>query len=66
MQVHYERLGEDGLPSHKEITVMFLPTLGACIPSPEIWQMQWNQRQQARLDSEAAAKQAKVNFYHSN
>nr|XP_024373654.1 uncharacterized protein LOC112281406 isoform X1 [Physcomitrium patens]PNR55140.1 hypothetical protein PHYPA_006034 [Physcomitrium patens] len=60
VEVHYERLGENGLPSHKEITVMFLPTI-SCISSGEVWQAQWKARQQAKLESDAAAKKTKVN-----
>jgi hypothetical protein len=60
LEVHYERLGGDGLPSHKEITVIFFPTLFDCVPSPEVWQTQWIERQQAKLKLEAASKEEKV------
>ncbi|XP_024390877.1 uncharacterized protein [Physcomitrium patens] len=59
VEVHYERLGEDGLPSHKEITVMFLPTISDCVPSIEAWQAQWKARQQAKIESESSAKKIK-------
>jgi hypothetical protein len=60
LQVHYERLGGDGLPSHKEITVIFFPTLFDCVPSPEVWQTQWIERRRAKLKLEAASKEEKV------
>jgi hypothetical protein len=41
---------------------MFLPTISDCIPSVEVWQAQWKARQQAKLESEAAAKKTKVGF----
>lgn len=41
---------------------MFLPTISDCIPSVEVWQAQWKARQQAKLESEAAAKKMKVGF----
>jgi len=59
LEVHYERLGGDGLPSHKEITVIFFPTLFDCVPSPEVWQTQWIERRQAKLKLEAASKEEK-------
>lgn len=39
---------------------MFLPTI-SCISSGEVWQAQWKARQQAKLESDAAAKKTKVN-----
>lgn len=66
VQVHYERQGENGLPSLKEITVMFLPSISDIIPSTEVWQARWRARQQAKLESEAAAKKTKVGFEAMN
>jgi hypothetical protein len=59
LEVHYERQGENGLPSLKEITVMFLPSISDIIPSTEVWQARWRARQQAKLEIEAAAKKTK-------
>lgn len=40
-QIHYDRIGEDGLFSHKEITVIFVPDLSECLPSLDTWRSQW-------------------------
>ncbi|KAK1314638.1 hypothetical protein QJS10_CPA06g00457 [Acorus calamus] len=41
LEIHYDRVGKDGLFSHKEITVLFIPDLSACLPSVDEWQKQW-------------------------
>ncbi len=40
--------------------MIFFPTLFDCVPSPEVWQTQWIERQQAKLKLEAASKEEKV------
>lgn len=45
---------------------MFLPSTSDCIPSTEVWQARWIARQQAKLESEAAAKKTKVGFVVMN
>jgi len=41
VEVHYNRIGKDGLFSHKEITVLFVPNLSECLPSVDIWKNNW-------------------------
>ncbi|XP_073010931.1 protein SHORT ROOT IN SALT MEDIUM 1 isoform X1 [Typha latifolia] len=41
LELHYDRVGKDGLFSHREITVLFLPDLSECLPSIELWRSQW-------------------------
>ena len=41
LQIHYNRVGKDGLFSHKEITVLFVPDLSECLPSFDAWRAQW-------------------------
>lgn len=41
LQIHYDRVGEDGLFSHKEVTVLFVPDLSVCLPSLDAWREQW-------------------------
>ncbi|KAF4394795.1 hypothetical protein F8388_015701 [Cannabis sativa] len=41
LEIHYDRLGKDGLFSHKEVTVLFLPDLSECLPSLDAWREQW-------------------------
>ncbi|XP_026436070.1 protein SHORT ROOT IN SALT MEDIUM 1-like isoform X2 [Papaver somniferum] len=40
LEIHYNRLGKDGLFSHKEITVLYIPDLSECLPSLEAWRDQ--------------------------
>ncbi|RVW32034.1 hypothetical protein CK203_097412 [Vitis vinifera] len=40
-QIHYDRIGEDGFFSHKEVTVLFVPDLSGCLPSLDTWRDQW-------------------------
>ncbi len=60
MQVHYNRVAEDGISSHKEITVMFLPNLSDSIPILEVGQAQSREQQQAKLEHDIADKNEKV------
>ncbi|KAK3037780.1 hypothetical protein RJ639_030699 [Escallonia herrerae] len=41
LQIHYDRLGKDGLFSHKEVTVIYVPDLSDCLPSLDTWRDQW-------------------------
>ncbi|XP_062111555.1 protein SHORT ROOT IN SALT MEDIUM 1 [Humulus lupulus] len=41
LEIHYDRVGKDGLFSHKEVTVLFLPDLSECLPSLDAWRDQW-------------------------
>ncbi|CAM0872848.1 unnamed protein product [Alopecurus aequalis] len=41
LEVHYNRIGKDGLFSHKEITVLFVPNLSECVPSVDTWKNTW-------------------------
>ena len=41
LQIHYDRLGKDGLFSHKEVTVLFVPDFSECLPSLDSWRDQW-------------------------
>ncbi|XP_042983456.1 protein SHORT ROOT IN SALT MEDIUM 1 isoform X1 [Carya illinoinensis] len=41
LEIHYDRVGKDGLFSHKEVTVLFVPDLSECLPSLEAWRDQW-------------------------
>ncbi|KAL2613073.1 hypothetical protein R1flu_024765 [Riccia fluitans] len=56
LEVHYERTGEDGLSSHREVTVIFLPDLSKCLPSLGDWQLQCTQLRQSKLEREGQAK----------
>ncbi|GBG70117.1 hypothetical protein CBR_g5747 [Chara braunii] len=59
MEVHYERAAEDGGPSHKEITVVYIPDVHRCIPSTERWKEIWNEKQEAKRRRESESKDAK-------
>ncbi|KAK8534602.1 hypothetical protein V6N13_080942 [Hibiscus sabdariffa] len=41
LEIHYDRTGKDGLFSHKEVTVLFVPDLSECLPSLDTWRAQW-------------------------
>ncbi|XP_021725197.1 cell division cycle and apoptosis regulator protein 1-like isoform X2 [Chenopodium quinoa] len=41
LEIHYDRVGKDGLFSHREITVLFVPDLSDCLPSLNVWREQW-------------------------
>ncbi|KAE8658870.1 ATP/GTP-binding family protein, putative isoform 2 [Hibiscus syriacus] len=40
LEIHYDRIGKDGLFSHKEVTVLFVPDLSECRPSLDTWRAQ--------------------------
>lgn len=52
MQIHYDRLGKDGLFSHKEVNVFFVPNLSECLPSLEAWRDQWLAHKKAVIERE--------------
>ena len=52
MQVHYNRIGKDGLFSHKEITVLFVPNLSECLPSVDIWKNNWIAYRKSKAERE--------------
>lgn len=64
MQIHYERVGKDGLSSHREVTVLYVPDISECLPSLELWRDQWishkkavaERDRQQNLKKEAAAE----------
>jgi hypothetical protein len=41
LEIHYDRVGTDGVFSYKEITVLFVPDLSECLPSFDVWRTQW-------------------------
>jgi hypothetical protein len=41
LQIHYDRFGKDGLFSHREVSVLFVPDLSECLPSLDAWRDQW-------------------------
>ncbi|VAI89760.1 unnamed protein product [Triticum turgidum subsp. durum] len=52
LEVHYNRVGNDGLFSHKEITVLFVPNLSECIPSMDIWRSNWIAYRKSKIERE--------------
>lgn len=52
LQIHYDRVGKDGLFSHKEITVLFVPNLSACLPSMDAWRSDWYAAKKAKAERE--------------
>lgn len=53
LEVHYDRVGKDGLFSHKEITVLYVPDLSDCLPSLELWRDQWLAHKRAIVERES-------------
>ncbi|XP_027085808.2 protein SHORT ROOT IN SALT MEDIUM 1-like isoform X2 [Coffea arabica] len=41
LEIHYDRVGRDGIFSHKEVTVLYVPDLSECLPSLDAWRDQW-------------------------
>ncbi|KAI3516880.1 hypothetical protein L1887_16006 [Cichorium endivia] len=41
LEIHYDRVRKDGIFSHKEVTVLFVPDLSDCLPSLDSWRDQW-------------------------
>ena len=66
MQVHYNRIGKDGLFSHKEITVLFVPNLSDCLPSVDVWKNNWilYKKSKAERDQLTVIKEKVTLFYH--
>ncbi|TVU07901.1 hypothetical protein EJB05_41277, partial [Eragrostis curvula] len=52
IEVHYNRIGKDGLFSHKEITVLFVPNLSECLPSVDVWKNNWITYRKAKAERE--------------
>ncbi|XP_007046031.2 PREDICTED: cell division cycle and apoptosis regulator protein 1 [Theobroma cacao] len=52
LEIHYDRVGKDGLFSHKEVTVLFVPDLSECLPSFDTWQAQWLAHRKAVCERE--------------
>ncbi|KAI7724710.1 hypothetical protein M8C21_004587 [Ambrosia artemisiifolia] len=50
--IHYDRIGKDGLFSHKEITVLYIPDLSDCLPSIDAWRDQWLAHKKAVAERE--------------
>lgn len=52
LQIHYNRVGKDGLFGHKEITVLFVPNLSECLPSVDLWKKNWTAYRKSRTEKE--------------
>ncbi|XP_062229048.1 protein SHORT ROOT IN SALT MEDIUM 1-like isoform X2 [Phragmites australis] len=52
VEVHYNRIGKDGLFSHKEITVLFVPNLSECLPSVDLWKNNWIAYRKSKAERE--------------
>ncbi|KAF0901834.1 hypothetical protein E2562_006463 [Oryza meyeriana var. granulata] len=52
LEIHYNRVGKDGLFSHKEITVLFVPNLSECLPSVHLWKNNWIAYRKSRTEKE--------------
>uniref|UniRef100_A0A0E0LCP7 EF-hand domain-containing protein n=1 Tax=Oryza punctata TaxID=4537 RepID=A0A0E0LCP7_ORYPU len=52
LEIHYNRVGKDGLFSHKEITVIFVPNLSECLPSVDLWKKNWAAYRKSRIEKE--------------
>ncbi|KAI3713942.1 hypothetical protein L1987_72530 [Smallanthus sonchifolius] len=52
LEIHYDRIGKDGLFSHKEITVLYIPDLSDCLPSIDAWRDQWLAHKKAIAERE--------------
>lgn len=63
LQIHYDRIGEDGLFSHKEITVLFVPDLSECLPALDAWREQWLAYQKAVAERERQLSLRKEVFF---
>ncbi|XP_042494256.1 protein SHORT ROOT IN SALT MEDIUM 1-like [Macadamia integrifolia] len=62
LEIHYDRVGKDGLFNHKEVTVLFVPDLSDCLPSLEEWRDQWmaHKKSVAERERQLAMKKEKV------
>ncbi|PQQ19523.1 cell division cycle and apoptosis regulator protein 1 [Prunus yedoensis var. nudiflora] len=52
LEIHYDRIGKDGVFSHKEVTVIFVPDLSECLPSLDSWRDQWLAHKKAVAERE--------------
>ncbi|CAM8922227.1 unnamed protein product [Rhodiola kirilowii] len=52
LEIHYDRVGNDGLFSHKEVTVLYVPDLSECVPSFDAWKNQWLEHRKAVAERE--------------
>jgi hypothetical protein len=52
LEIHYDRLGKDGLFSHKEVTVLYVPDLSECLTSLDAWREQWLSHKKAVAERE--------------
>ncbi|CAI0405956.1 unnamed protein product [Linum tenue] len=52
LEIHYDRFGNDGSFSHKEVTVLFVPDLSECLPSIDTWRDQWLAHKKAVAERE--------------
>ncbi|PWA84202.1 DBC1/CARP1-like protein [Artemisia annua] len=52
LEIHYDRVGKDGLFSHKEVTVLYIPDLSDCLPSLDAWRDQWLAHKKAVAERE--------------
>ncbi|CAH9102768.1 unnamed protein product [Cuscuta epithymum] len=52
LEIHYDRFGKDGMFSHKEVTVYFVPDLSDCKPSMDLWREQWVKYKKAIAERE--------------
>ncbi|CAA2954884.1 cell division cycle and apoptosis regulator 1 [Olea europaea subsp. europaea] len=52
LEIHYLRVGKDGLFSHKEVTVIYVPDLSECLPSLDSWKDQWLNHKMAVFERE--------------
>ncbi|RWR79642.1 cell division cycle and apoptosis regulator protein 1 isoform X2 [Cinnamomum micranthum f. kanehirae] len=55
LEIHYDRVGKDGLSGYKEVTLLFLPDFANCLPSLDAWRSQWVSRRDARVEREREA-----------
>ncbi|GMP92431.1 hypothetical protein CsSME_00042660 [Camellia sinensis var. sinensis] len=53
LEIHYDKVGNDGLFSHKEVTVLYVPDLSDCLPSLEAWRDQWLAHKKAVAERES-------------
>ncbi|CAI9272666.1 unnamed protein product [Lactuca saligna] len=52
LEIHYDRVKKDGIFSHKEVTVLYVPDLSDCLPSTYAWRDQWLSHKKAIVERE--------------
>ncbi|XP_023769334.1 protein SHORT ROOT IN SALT MEDIUM 1 isoform X1 [Lactuca sativa] len=52
LEIHYDRVKKDGIFSHKEVTVLYVPDLSDCLPSADAWRDQWLSHKKAIAERE--------------